>query len=55
VVEQESKAWSFFHSACGGKRSTGIALGIEMEILFFKDWNGKPALQERPEIKKSFL
>lgn len=32
VVEQESKAWSFFHSACGGKGSMEFALGIEMEI-----------------------
>jgi hypothetical protein len=26
---------SFIHSACGGKRSEGFALGIEMEILFY--------------------
>jgi hypothetical protein len=39
------KILPFFHSACGGKGSTGFALGIEIEILFCKkDCNGKPGL-----------
>jgi hypothetical protein len=30
------KLLSLFHSACGGKRSVGFALGIEIEILLQK-------------------